>query len=930
MYKKLVIMALFAIGCAGLSGRELFVNGNFDGKDMPVVSGWASGSARFSIFTEDRSWNRCLKLELLKIVPGKAINLYPYFGRTRNQAGIEVKPNTTYDFSVEVKGTMRAFSIGVIEFFTDEPYYKEGKNLTKRTYTNFRSVKPTANEWSRYSGTFKTDERTKRMALVFSVFDPAKNLDRWKVGDYILFDNISLKESKSAISAAPGAAKIAADVPVTPVAVNFAPSKNNQMQGNIPFSIDFDKEAVTVTVTLPPGKSKKPVSENNSKVWADDVAELFFGPVKSDRLMSQFVVASGGGRHSTDGSRGTFALDSWSGTVKDRVITFRIPFKTLGYDKAPERGDHVLFNIGVQSSGRIYHLPPLNKNSFRDIAHFNTLIWGTLEDHLKKNLPAKAAELAKLPADVAVGTMRSEIRRAELVRFANMPFLAARLHPTRDFTAPLVISRQELITAPVNLKGAVGETVVLPVAIMNRTAKTENYRVVVRTNDKSKRMDRTGLSNNFPAGDIIMREAVAVKMSDSESSPRVFDPLPLMNQAQTVTAAAGESALVWIQFKCRKPGRYSGWLRIIPLSERASFRKANEYKGEMRDYEINLEVLPIELKAAAEGFDSLFHSDDLFYQQQDMLPGPVMSGLWRRNFKFDEKGNVLELNDPAAADKLRAVIKNYKNCAEQPRVKLFLGYNEYRVMEMTMNKKIKPRSPECLNAWRNHLLATAKLMKDIGLKPGEYEIEIWDEPFAKDMDYLLEICKIARETLPEDTLLITWGPGGFGYTAEKIRKFLPYINAHLFHEYSLSGSGMRQLMEDIRKDPGQKLGFYVCSTKMESLHLYYRLFAWRGMEIGAGRWHFYSVIESLWGVTGERNWKAAAGNSVFMDADNSCIPTIRSEALRQGFTDAAYLKLLNDPEKARQIIKRVRIDRSFDYSEPDKAREEVVKALLKK
>ncbi|MBO5722136.1 MAG: hypothetical protein J6S19_03370, partial [Lentisphaeria bacterium] len=212
MFKKLVIMALFAIGCAGLSGKELFVNGNFDGKDASVISGWASGTARFSIFTEDKSWNRCLKLELMKIVPGKAINLYPYFGRTRNQAGIEVKPNTSYDFSMEIKGTMRACNIGIIEFFTDEPYYKEGKNLTKRTYTKFRSIKPSPNEWGRFSSTFKTDERTKRMALVVSVFDGAKNQDRWKVGDYILFDNISLKESQSVISAAPDAAK-AADVP---------------------------------------------------------------------------------------------------------------------------------------------------------------------------------------------------------------------------------------------------------------------------------------------------------------------------------------------------------------------------------------------------------------------------------------------------------------------------------------------------------------------------------------------------------------------------------------------------------------------------------------------------------------------------------------------------------------------------------------------
>ena len=156
------------------------------------------------------------------------------------------------------------------------------------------------------------------------------------------------------------------------------------------------------------------------------------------------------------------------------------------------------------------------------------------------------------------------------------------------------------------------------------------------------------------------------------------------------------------------------------------------------------------------------------------------------------------------------------------------------------------------------------------------------------------------------------------------------IHEHTDYKTNPKFKDMQKLMAEIRQDPKQTLGFYVCSVKMESLHRYYRLFGWRGLEIGATRWHFYSVIESLWGYTGERNWKAVSGSSVFMDADGSAVPTIRAEALRLGFTDTAYLNLLKDPERARKLARQVCTERAFDPTEPDKVKELVIRELLKK
>ena len=83
MFKKLSLALLAGALTAAVPAQELFVNGNLDGKENIVISGWASGAGKASVFTEDKSWNRCLKIEVAKF--DKSVNLYPYIGRTRNQ-----------------------------------------------------------------------------------------------------------------------------------------------------------------------------------------------------------------------------------------------------------------------------------------------------------------------------------------------------------------------------------------------------------------------------------------------------------------------------------------------------------------------------------------------------------------------------------------------------------------------------------------------------------------------------------------------------------------------------------------------------------------------------------------------------------------------------------------------------------------------------
>ncbi len=192
----------------------------------------------------------------------------------------------------------------------------------KRIKTSLGGIKVTKN-WIKYRGTFRTETDTKPAALGIQLWADEKLVKRdgWHPGQFLLIDNVSVKERSAAFTAKQEPAGKIEAVPVL-----FAPSKNNNFGENIPFEIACDKDKITITTTLPPSTPKKSVKENGRDVWADDVVEVFFGPPKkADRVFSQFVLASGGGRYMGNGQRELKNYDRWNGKVSGRIFTFEIP-----------------------------------------------------------------------------------------------------------------------------------------------------------------------------------------------------------------------------------------------------------------------------------------------------------------------------------------------------------------------------------------------------------------------------------------------------------------------------------------------------------------------------------------------------------------------------------------------------------------------------
>jgi len=915
--KKICAIVFFVSGLF-LSASECIKNGSFE--DSEVKDYFLSQGDKYvteSLYIENLTWNKCLRLELNEL-KNDEVGVNILFGKSEKKTGFIAKPDCTYEFSFEMKGTVPNAGACALLFHNEDPWWKSNQRIT----TSLSSVK-VAEEWTKYSGTFRTGSDTKRAAFSLQLWANKVLLERnsWKQGQFLLIDNISVRERSELFET-----ESPLDKKIDPIPVLLAPTTDTYFGERFPFAIDYDHEKITVCTTLPPSETKKSVSVNGKSVWADTVVEVFFGPATEDRVLSQFVLASGGGRYMGNGMHELENYDDWTGKVSGQTYTFEIPWKTIGAASGPVRS--IAFNIGAQFGGKAFYLPPLKKN-FHDVQNYNLLIFGKLSDYLKEQFPG-SEKFADLPASEAVVYMQQMKQAAQWEEFSKRPFLAARFPVTHGFSLPLEISKKELITEPIELTALVNEHKVLPFAIANRSKKSETYRIVVRNTDPKEEIDDNGLDHGFTS--ITLREALIVKDSDAPEAGRIFDPLPKMNEAQTLTIPSGEVGLVWISFDCTSPGSYTGLIRVIPLSEPALVKR-HQYIGEMRDYPLSLNVLPyiLEPVRAQGSWAKSYVTKSLFKLHQELAPSELMVCTWSLSFRFDEKGNVIN-QLPDLAKKIRSWHGLFKQFDSNPKLKFAIGYSAYDIMVRAhLNKAIQADSPECVHAFKNYLRACDALMREAGVPEEEYAFELFDEPRGENFDRDLAVAKAAREALPTGNLLITWPPRNFAYTPDMIRQFMPYVNYHLFHHLLLPDPEFMKVIEEVKQTPGSHYGYYVCSTSMrESLHRYYRLVGWKGLQTAAEFYHIYTFCEGPWGTLGATNWKAAAKGGLALRAGDLAIPTIRSEAAREGFTDVQYLELLNDPEFIRKAVKEVVEEASHDPRIPDQIRSKVIQRLKEK
>ena len=252
MKKNLFLILLAA--SAVLCGQEMMKNSSFDQKNIWQDAALSQPAGHFagSQFTEDKTWNNCLKLELKKLAKGQ-VGAVLLIGKDGKKTGFAAKPETTYEFSFEAKGTVPGVTTAAMLYHNDEPAWKPGASKrVKTTLGNFR----TPAEWTKFRGTFRTGSDTIRAALVLQFWAKGESVKKWKPGQYLLVDNISIKERKTVVTEP--AAETSTEAPQDAAAVPaFLAGTPNTFGQNIPFEVRSEGGNAVVTATLPDSTPKR-------------------------------------------------------------------------------------------------------------------------------------------------------------------------------------------------------------------------------------------------------------------------------------------------------------------------------------------------------------------------------------------------------------------------------------------------------------------------------------------------------------------------------------------------------------------------------------------------------------------------------------------------------------------------------------------------
>lgn len=151
-------------------------------------------SGTFDLFTEDGTWNKCLRLTAGPAqkhkVSGNTISGGGVIVSGDGGKGIPVEPGRFYDFSFELKGSPKRVLLNIVEYGTEN-----GKK-TSRTIESGLRFAP-GKEWRSFKKRFRTGKTAERIELHFVLWTyvgkPGSfSNDLFKPGDSVLIDNLSL------------------------------------------------------------------------------------------------------------------------------------------------------------------------------------------------------------------------------------------------------------------------------------------------------------------------------------------------------------------------------------------------------------------------------------------------------------------------------------------------------------------------------------------------------------------------------------------------------------------------------------------------------------------------------------------------------------------------------------------------------------------
>ena len=197
--KKHFILAFLTAVLSTAYAQNIVKNGDFNADGKKCGPEFRTNGGKLTVFTEEATQNRCGKLAFDKMrTSGKyrtlqaAVWIGGKYASNNQPGGFACKPNTTYDFSIDIKTPVKISGMIRTTLWNSKQTLWYGK--TQKTILA-KIQQEASNGWTTCRGSFQTNADSVTACLTLSIGNDeryAKFIN--KVGDYILFDNVVIKE----------------------------------------------------------------------------------------------------------------------------------------------------------------------------------------------------------------------------------------------------------------------------------------------------------------------------------------------------------------------------------------------------------------------------------------------------------------------------------------------------------------------------------------------------------------------------------------------------------------------------------------------------------------------------------------------------------------------------------------------------------------
>ena len=914
------------------------------------------------LFTEDSTWNQCLKLELNKFGQNNdkfCSNLGVMIGGDAETAGFPCKPDTKYNFSLEAKGT----ATQLLMLFRE--WDDQGNNTKKNT--SVHAITP-QKDWTVYKGTFTTAPTSKRAALVVQFWDAKRN-DPAKLknqpGTYVLIDKITVEEAveNSVFESRATAVSPKGSLPVVIMAADKAEAAAwhagfkdllADKPARLPSQVRIyaDDQALHLDLQYRGAAPIVVTAEDGSRqVWNGDLAEIFFENKADNQTYSQFVVTAAGGRWMASvNEKADFS--SWSASTKiledgwDASVT--LPYECLGLAGKPALGSYLKFNVCREH--RVpgpFHALDLTKGNRRagfdivddssivfsekgysDQSKWAVLFFGNMQKYVDEVLAklknqefidqAKAVSLDN-PGQ-AMANLEDLLEADRMYSLSREKFIVAEVPTFKDTSIPFLPNELNNPVPEVKVRAAVNEKRPVAFALANMENEYNEFRVnmVCGWHKTAPQVEYFTLAKGlesadgvqFPMERISLKRGVLYRDASTGQAGRRFDLLEELPSSGTMPVPARQAALLWIDFDCKgvKPGLYKGQLLVTPLGNN-NYRKGKTIQNGMlieddtKAIAIELEVLPIELNASdfpLQPFRTPYTQYQIeFMKKYDCIM--YMVTPWYFCCKFDAEGNVLSENPREyLIPHLQFLKKNLGKGIPGYR-KIFIAYSAYAIF-----KKV--------HVGRNnkHLVYDTPQFWNAYRNWLKYVDRLLAENGFDRNDYTVELIdepnptstsreemlKIFSEAKKAILDLNVTATNGERNYFDLVQEF---TDNWIFSQYIFTEEKERAKPLSYRR-PGRQVSMYACGTSMrQDCYRYYRLLAWKAANVGGS---FVSIFQ-LFSQQPGTDFAKDMGDVLAYDTGSALLPSIRLENLLVGINDIRYLRVLErlaagDSKEARE------------------------------